>query len=68
MKAPVVTTLHTVWPSFPVVRQGVFREVLRRSSKLIVFSEIAAGILRSAYEVAPERVEVIPHGVPDVPF
>lgn len=68
LKCPVVTTLHTVWPLFPPVRQRVFLEVLRRSNRLVVFSEIAADILRASYGVAATRVDVIPHGVPSVPF
>lgn len=68
LKCPVVTTLHTVWPSFPPVRQRVFLELLRRSNRLVVFSEIAADILRASYGVAATKVDVIPHGVPDVPF
>lgn len=68
LKCPVITTLHTVWPSFPPPRQRVFLDVLRCSTRLIVFSEIAADILRANYGVAPEKVDVIPHGVPDVPF
>lgn len=68
LKCPIVTTLHTVWPSFPRVRQRVFSEVLRRSSKLVVFSEIAAQILRVNFRVAATKVDVMPHGVPDVPF
>lgn len=68
LKCPVVTTLHTVWPSFPPVRQRVFLDVLRYSRRLVVFSEIAADILRANYGVATEKVDVIPHGVPDTPF
>ena len=68
LKCSVVTTLHTVWPSFPPPRQRVFLDVLRCSSRLIVFSEIAADILRVNYGVSAGKVDVIPHGVPDVPF
>lgn len=68
LQCPVVTTLHTVWPSFPPARQRVFLDVLRRSSRLIVFSELAANILRANYGVAADNVDVIPHGVPDMPF
>jgi len=68
LKAPVVTTLHTVWPSFPSARRRVFLEVLRRSTRLVVFSEIASRILRVDYQVAADKVKVVPHGVPDVPF
>ena len=68
LKCPVITTLHTVWPSFPPSRQQIFLDVLRYSSRLIVFSTVAADILRVNYNVATEKIEVIPHGVPDMPF
>lgn len=69
LKAPVVTTLHTVWPCFPSpVRQQIFMEVLRRSTRLVVFSEVAADILRVNFGVSGDKVKVVPHGVPDVPF
>jgi len=68
LDCPVVTTLHTVWPKFPPVRQKVFLEVLRQSDKVIIFSEIAAKTLRVDYELPAEKIHMIPHGVPDVPF
>jgi glycosyltransferase involved in cell wall biosynthesis len=68
LECPVATTLHTVWPSFPIVRQQVFFEVVRRSNRLLVFSEVAAEILRANYRVGPDKIHAIPHGVPDVPF
>lgn len=68
LECPVATTLHTVWPLFPPVRQRVFSEVLRRSDKVIIFSEVAANILQANHGIEPAKIHVIPHGVPDVPF
>lgn len=68
LECPIATTLHTVWPSFPPVRQRVFAEVLRRSNKLVVFSGIATDILRTNYGITADKMHAIPHGVPDVPF
>jgi glycosyltransferase involved in cell wall biosynthesis len=68
ISAPVITTLHTVWPSFPGIRQRVFLEVLQRSNLVIVFSDRAAGILEKQHGLETSKVKVIPHGVPDVPF
>jgi glycosyltransferase involved in cell wall biosynthesis len=68
LECSVVTTLHTVWPSFPPIRQRVFLEVLHRSNRLIVFSEVAADILHANYGIALDKIHAIPHGVPDVPF
>lgn len=68
LKCPIATTLHTVWPMFPPARQRVFLEVLRRSDRVIIFSQVAANILRANYELPADKIHVIPHGVPDVPF
>lgn len=65
---PVVTTLHTVWPSFPATRHHIFMGVLQRSTAIVVFSEKAATIVKEVYGFDPSKVMVIPHGVPDVPF
>jgi len=68
LRAPVTTTLHTVRPSLPPARHHVFLDVLRQSGLLVVFSSIAAQILSKSYGMPAEKVRVIPHGVPDVPF
>jgi glycosyltransferase involved in cell wall biosynthesis len=68
VEAPIVTTLHTVWPCFPPARQVVFEYVLRRSATLVVFSPIASRILCEGFGLMPAKVKVIPHGVIDVPF
>lgn len=68
IKAPVITTLHTVWPSFAPSRHRVFVELLRRSGFVVVFSERAARIVSEDYRIDVNRVKVIPHGVPDLPF
>jgi len=68
LDCPIATTLHTVWPLFTPVRQRIFSEVLRLSDKVIIFSEVAATIIRANHGVAADKIQVIPHGVPDVPF
>jgi glycosyltransferase involved in cell wall biosynthesis len=68
LNAPVVTTLHTVWPEFPPARNRVFAEVLRRSDLVFVLSDRSAEILRTCHGLRPEKIRVVPHGIPDVPF
>jgi hypothetical protein len=68
LQAPVVTTLHSVCPSFPAPRDRIFREVLTQSTLIVVLSDRAAEILTTCYGLAPKKVRVIPHGIPDVPF
>ncbi len=68
LHAPVVTTLHTVMrmPS-PEQRRSV-ASLLRASAATGVMSAAAANLLGKAYGIEEGRVEVIPHGVPNLPL
>ena len=68
LKAPVVTTLHTVLRQ-PNADQGrVMQELIARSTRLVVMTERGQRILQEAYQVPPAKIDLIPHGIPDVPF
>jgi len=68
LRTPTVSTLHTVL-SEPDDRYGsALLEVARASDRLVVHSHAARALLDSVYGVDLAKVEVIPHGVPDVPF
>jgi hypothetical protein len=43
-------------------------EIARLSDRMVVMSEQAAEILRNVYAIPGEKIDVIPHGVPDLPF
>src|SRR5689334_6760851 len=68
LRMPVVTTLHTVLPSPTLAQRDVMRGIIDASTKLIVMAEKARELLRTVYGVPSERIEVIPHGIPDVAF
>jgi glycosyltransferase involved in cell wall biosynthesis len=68
LKMPLVTTLHTVLREPDVHQRAVLEEVIHLSDRLVVMSELAADLLRDVYSVPPEQIDVIPHGVPDLPF
>ncbi len=65
---PVVTTLHTVLREPNPEQRRVLSELARLSARLIVMSEHGAEFLREVYHVPAEKIDVIPHGIPDVPF
>jgi glycosyltransferase involved in cell wall biosynthesis len=68
LRSPVVTTLHTI-PSRPTSAQRkVLLEIAARSDRLVVMSRKGADFLRGLYGVAPEKIDLIPHGIHDVPF
>lgn len=68
LKMPLVTTLHTVLRDPDSNQRAVLDEIGHLSDRLIVMSEHAACLLRDAYGIPGEKIDVIPHGVPDLPF
>jgi len=63
---PIVTTLHTVLPQpRPDIRDTV-RLLCDRSAATVVMVNVGAKILVEDYEVDPDRLVTIPHGVPNV--
>jgi len=68
LKMPLVTTLHTVLREPEANQRIVLEEIAQLSDRLIVMSELAAQLLREVYAVPSAKIDVIPHGVPDLPF
>ncbi len=68
LRKPLVSTLHTIL-SQPTEKQ---REVLGRvcsgSAAVIVMASRARLLLKEVYGVPLDRIRLIPHGVPDLPF
>jgi glycosyltransferase involved in cell wall biosynthesis len=65
---PVVTTLHTVLSEPTPAQRRVLLGIVDASSRIVVMAEKARELLRSVYGVPAEKIEVIPHGIPDFPF
>ena len=68
VRMPVVTTLHTVLREPNAAQQKVMEELIRRSDRLVVMARKGAEILRETYGVPDAKVDIIPHGIPDMPF
>jgi glycosyltransferase involved in cell wall biosynthesis len=68
LKMPVVTTLHTVLREPDLDQLIVLQEVAARSARLIVMSEHSSQFLQDVFRVPPEKIDLIPHGIPDLPF
>ncbi len=68
LKMPIVTTLHTVLREPDVNQRMVLEEIAQLSDRLIVMSDLAAQLLHKVYAVPSGKIDVIPHGVPDLPF
>ncbi|HEY1209077.1 MAG TPA: glycosyltransferase, partial [Terracidiphilus sp.] len=68
LKMPLVTTLHTVLRDPDLNQRMVLEEIAQLSDRMVVMSKLAAQLLREVYAVPGEKIDVIPHGVPDLPF
>lgn len=68
LKMPVVTTLHTALRAPNVDQRGVMEEIAALSDRLIVMSEHSIRIVQEVFNVPEEKIDLIPHGVPDLPF
>jgi glycosyltransferase involved in cell wall biosynthesis len=68
LTAPVVTTLHTVLRTPNADQRHVMQELAARSTRLVVMTERAQTILQEVYQVPVDKIDLIPHGIPDVPF
>ena len=68
LKMPVVTTLHTVLREPDINQRIVMEEIVVLSDRLIVMSEQSSRMLREVFDVYEDKIDLIPHGVPDLPF
>ncbi|MFC2107961.1 glycosyltransferase family 4 protein [Candidatus Bipolaricaulota bacterium] len=68
LRMPVVTTLHTILHDPDPDQKRVLEEVAALSNRLVVMSKRGAEFLHEVYGVPPEKIDLIPHGIPDVPF
>jgi len=68
VQKPVVVSLHTVLPAPTPEHRSVTRRICARADAVVVLSETGLRILVDTYGVAPGKLQVIHHGVPDVAF
>jgi glycosyltransferase involved in cell wall biosynthesis len=65
---PAIVTLHTVLRTPTPHQRSVLAKLAALAHTSVVMSHSAANLLIRDYGADPRRVEVIPHGVPDVPL
>ncbi len=68
LRIPILTTLHTVLPDPKADERAILLKLGKLSERLIVMSQVARGILMDVYQIPEDKIAVIPHGIPDVPF
>jgi glycosyltransferase involved in cell wall biosynthesis len=68
LKMPVLTTLHTVLREPNLDQRVVMHKIAARSERLIVMSQYSSRIFGEEFRVPADKIDLIPHGIPDLPF
>jgi len=68
VRKPVIVSLHTVLPEPTPDHMRVVRTLCATASSVVVLSETGKDVLIERYGIDPQKISVIHHGVPDVPF
>ena len=68
LRMPIVTTLHTVLRDPNPEQRRVMRDLIRLSSRLVVMSNRGREFLLEVYHAPESKIDLIPHGIPDMPF
>ncbi|EQA43399.1 glycosyltransferase, group 1 family protein [Leptospira broomii serovar Hurstbridge str. 5399] len=68
LRMPIVTTLHTILEDPDPDQRQVLKQVASLSDRIVVMSERAVEFLQTIYGIQPDKIDLIPHGIPDMPF
>lgn len=68
LTVPLVTTLHTVLAEPTQAQRRVLDRIIGVSSTVVVMAEKGRDLLSNVYRVPADKIEVIPHGIPDFAF
>jgi glycosyltransferase involved in cell wall biosynthesis len=68
LRTPVVATLHTVLQTPTPSQRRILTELVHLAAETVVMSSAAASLLTRAYGIDPARLEIVPHGVPNLPL
>ena len=68
LKMPVVTTFHTLLREPNDTQRRVMQELIARSTRLVTMTERGRRMLLDVYRAPSAKIDLIPHGIPDIPF
>src|SRR4051794_19076576 len=68
LRVPIVSTLHTVLETPNDDQRRVMQRLCEVSARVVVMSERSRKYLIEIYGVPSDKIDLIPHGIPDMPF
>jgi glycosyltransferase involved in cell wall biosynthesis len=66
IEKPIISILHTILNSPTFLQKAIIKEVVKKSSKVVVMGKKAINFLTEIYQVPREKIQLIEHGVPDL--
>lgn len=68
LKKPLITTFHTTLKNPTSSQKRVLKKIAAKSRACVVMVNEAANRLKNVYRISPDKIIVIAHGVPNIPF
>lgn len=68
VEKPMIITFHTVLSKPDQKKRGIVKSLSGYAKKIVVMADEAMRRLTELYGVDREKIIVIPHGVPDIPY
>jgi glycosyltransferase involved in cell wall biosynthesis len=68
IRKPVVVTFHTVLPTPNEKLRSVVQDIAKYSKGITVMTRYSKEILERDYGLNPDQIQVIPHGIHNVPY
>ena len=66
LRAPTIATLHTVIKEPSGSQKAIVQKLSLACARLVVMSNVAAGLLQTSYGIDSSKVALIPHGIPEM--
>lgn len=68
LEVPVIATFHTVLKKPSHNELYILKEISKIAQRVVVMADKAVELLQQVYDVASDKIEMIPHGVPDIRY
>ncbi|UCD39378.1 MAG: glycosyltransferase family 4 protein [Fidelibacterota bacterium] len=68
LQMPVVTTFHTILRKPKKQQASILKDIIDLSDRVVVMTRRDMEFLKKRYSVPRQKIDLIHHGIPDVPF